>query len=796
MGKLVSDETSKKLIKEVISKLKKSHDIKLEPFRDKLKKVKAGEDQNTIRPYTLFCHCVLNIVRNEQLNPQSYLEILNYGEEVYRTIFPMAEESVDFEYRSMVFLELFEKNGSVTRKNFNYDIFNLFRESANYLKWYMRIALDKRFAGIEKECTEYGMMARSYFGSEDTFTANYIYVSQEMMDSENPSKVLETEMKNVEHMAGIYDVDEALIMEAEQKIMAARDSVDRAQASLEMINQKIKTITQLTESAVDRVKRICDNEIGYAVGQIDDADARLRKSYEDFLETQREGVLMKKDQLVNDVISETNLRLADIKKELRRTLDMAKLELSDINRESDRLLEKAASFRKDDEFIKGFLKKNDEQEKLAKKLEKIMLLNDKSLDILAEHIQKQADEPAEENVSAATENEYERNREDAQSEGRDKGYFAAVNGKKGAGKGGQNSPINAGNSAGRTGDSAGAANRAGRTGEVMGSQTYADIPGIIPVSDEYDEIPEVCPLLNEDIDFQERLSRVMHEKQKREEAGVHFHKMFDDVIVAVMENANPYLIGPSGCGKTYMVSQIADILGVGFVDIGYINEEYDILGFQTANGGYSRPNFYRCYKYGKIAFCDELDNGNSRATVKLNSFLSNTVNAGYSFPNGEHVNRHGNFRIIAAGNTSGNGADSIYNTREKIEESVQQRFTPIYVGYDNGVEKSILGPYDDWYSFVILFREATDSWSRTSHSAAPGIITTRDATRIRKYLDNGSFSAEKIIDYEFIQTKDDSYLAFLADYMKNNCGDDNPGIELITEFCNKVELIRNGDIVR
>ena len=106
----------------------------------------------------------------------------------------------------------------------------------------MRIALDKRFAGIEKECTEYGMMARSYFGSEDTFTANYIYVSQEMMDSENPSKVLETEMKNVEHMAGIYDVDEALIMEAEQKIMAARDSVDRAQVSLEMINQKIRLL--------------------------------------------------------------------------------------------------------------------------------------------------------------------------------------------------------------------------------------------------------------------------------------------------------------------------------------------------------------------------------------------------------------------------------------------------------------------------------------------------------------------------------------------------------------------------
>ena len=244
--------------------------------------------------------------------------------------------------------------------------------------------------------------------------------------------------------------------------------------------------------------------------------------------------------------------------------------------------------------------------------------------------------------------------------------------------------------------------------------------------------------------------------------------MFDDVLIAVMENSNPYLIGPSGCGKTFMVSQIARILGMDFIDIGYINEEYDILGFQTANGGYSRPNFYRCYKYGKIAFCDELDNGNSRATVKLNSFLSNLKDASYSFPNGENVRRHPNFRIIGAGNTDGNGADSNYNSREKIEESVQQIFTPIYIGYDNEVEKKILADYPDWYSFLVLFRMATDEWGRNNYGDAPGIITTRDATRIKKYRDNNSFDMEKILEYEFIQTKDITYLAFIEDHIRKN----------------------------
>ncbi|MBO7631558.1 MAG: AAA family ATPase, partial [Lachnospiraceae bacterium] len=302
-------------------------------------------------------------------------------------------------------------------------------------------------------------------------------------------------------------------------------------------------------------------------------------------------------------------------------------------------------------------------------------------------------------------------------------------------------------------------------------------------------------LLDESIPFATRFAEAMKRKQMMMNRGVHFHKMFDDVITAVIENANPYMIGPSGCGKTFMVQQIAAILELESIDIGYINEEYDILGFQTANGGYSRPNFYRCYKYGKIAFCDELDNGNSRATVKLNSFLSNNKNAHYNFPNGERVARHPNFRIIAAGNTTGSGADINYNTREKIEESVQQRFTPIFVGYDNEVEKSILGNYNDWYEFVVAFRHATDAWSKHTHFSAAGIITTRDVTRIRKYLDNRSFTPAKILEYEFVQTKDPEYLAFLAkeigaEVKKNTYSD--ACRKIYAMFASRVTEIRSG----
>ncbi len=280
-----------------------------------------------------------------------------------------------------------------------------------------------------------------------------------------------------------------------------------------------------------------------------------------------------------------------------------------------------------------------------------------------------------------------------------------------------------------------------------------------------ERIMSVNPLLDPKVEFSKRYALVMKEKERRMAAGELFHEKFDDVLVAVMEDANPYLIGPSGCGKTYMVGQIASLLNMEYTDIGYINEEYDILGFVTASGRYSRSNFYRCYKYGEIAFCDELDNGNSRATVKLNSFLSNKNDSSYSFPGGERVKRHPNFRVVGAGNTEGNGGDINYNAREKIEESVQQRLLPIYVGYDNRVEKAVLRDYPEWFEFVCLFRMATDKWTQASGIEAPGILSTRDTARIKRYLENGSFSCAKIMDYEFVQTKDSEYLAFLDQCM-------------------------------
>lgn len=303
-------------------------------------------------------------------------------------------------------------------------------------------------------------------------------------------------------------------------------------------------------------------------------------------------------------------------------------------------------------------------------------------------------------------------------------------------------------------------------------------------------IPATNPLLDRNVPFRERFALVMKEKERRISRGEIFHEMFDDVITAVMEEANPYLIGPSGCGKTYMVKQIGEILNIDCSDIGYVNEEYDILGYVTAMGEYSESNFYRLYKYGGIAFCDELDNGNSKATVKLNSFLTNQTHACYFFPGGERVEKHPNFRVIAAGNTDGSGADVNYSTREKIEESVLQRMIPIYVGYDNRVEGMILKDYPAWFEFACAFRAATDRWGEVCGIPAQGIFTTRDAYRIRQYLQNTSFSPRKIMTYEFIQTKELEYLGFLKEELEKRFRKGSEAYKLYQMFAEETELLR------
>ncbi len=728
----ISEEYNERRLAAMLDSMEGSKDSALP---ERIKRYKRNHEASVIQPLCLMTACLDTLLQNSSYKDKETDEAFAYGEWVYSQIFPYGISGEDSDRLAMVMIRMFRINSVVKKRCFDRVCFDLFKNKDNYFRWIESIPIQFSMKALLPAVRKYSLAAKSCYYDEDMFTADMISVMEKFVNGNDVSSVLEIELKRLEHMSGIYNVDESMVLLAEQQVQSAKHIVGNAESLLSQIEERVKSLNMLSQAATDNLKQVCESEIRKSQELLGGMNTKVNIELNRCIEEQKRSLDFDRRKIVDSVISDSENRLDELRKTAQSIVGAARLELTKLNRESGEVVARVTDYMKNDAQLQAVLSNAKNSEELMRKMDKLVILNDTNIDMLTEEtIRRQQ---------------------------------LAEDAKANAGK---------------------------RTVTVQsGSQTASPLTARVDVPV---EIPEVNPLLDENIPFTDRYKQVMHYKEQMKKRGDIFHEKFDDVLMAVMENANPYLIGPSGCGKTYMVSQISELLQMEFIDIGYINEEYDILGFQTADGGYSCPNFYRCYKYGKIAFCDELDNGNSRATVKLNSFLGNTTGSGYNFPNGEFVPRHANFRIVGAGNTSGNGADSNYNTREKIEESVQQRFVPIYIGYDNRVEREILKSHDDWYSFVVLFRNATDAWGRNSHGAPSGIITTRDVTRIRKYLENKSFNASQILDYEFIQTKDESYLSFLANYVLNNAGKNEKAGNLVNMFVEKVNAIREGRVIR
>lgn len=692
-----------------------------------------------IQPLELFVEVFSTMIQNtHDFSIYSYYDTLQKAEDIYHKMFPYGVNTDDFAHLAYTFVNFFKPNGLTAAELFDMTLMSTFSNKQNYVEYMNTITDTKAFTECLNHITQYALTVRQYFVDDATYTANMKQITQKLLLSGNKKSIIDENIQKVEHMAGIYNIDEMDVAKTEAQLVQANALLTHALDILTQADKKSEQLNRIMKDTSETIQSISKRETDLLTSKALSAKADITAAYNSFLETQRQEILIQKDVLLGQLFQEAEAKLNELRTMSRAITATANSELVRINTETTTAMDKLSQYISKEEHLSEVLAKAAENNELYDKITKLELLNNQTIEALTKNLESQNNAVASEpNVTKSV--------------------------------------------------SSTALPTSTQVIVTSESTPKEEAPAVIPT---------VNPLLDPSIPFMQRFQMVKAEKQRRMKLGEHFHEMFDDVITVLMENANPYLIGPSGCGKTFMINQIASILNLDFIDIGYINEEYDILGFQTANGGYSTPNFYRCYKYGKIAFCDELDNGNSRATVKLNSFLSSGTNACYSFPNGENVKRHANFRIIAAGNTSGNGADANYNTREKIEESVQQRFTPIYVGYDNAVEEKILGSYTAWYQFVVLFRQATDAWGNQNDCAASGIITTRDTARIKQYLDNGSLDMARILNYEFIQTKDLEYLAFLSKFMGERIDSYSEARNIYTMFDAMITSLRKKGGIR
>lgn len=183
------------------------------------------------------------------------------------------------------------------------------------------------------------------------------------------------------------------------------------------------------------------------------------------------------------------------------------------------------------------------------------------------------------------------------------------------------------------------------------------------------------------------------------------HEKFDEVLQIVNLDIPVYLTGKAGTSKNVICKQVAEALGLDFYFTNAVTQEYKLTGFIDANGKYQETQFYKAFTKGGVFFLDEMDGSIPEVLIILNAAIANRY---FDFPIGK-VEAHPNFRIIAAGNTLGTGADNNYTGRYCLDRASLDRFALINIDYSPKIEKAMALNNMDLVNFAHAFRKATDS---------------------------------------------------------------------------------------
>lgn len=177
---------------------------------------------------------------------------------------------------------------------------------------------------------------------------------------------------------------------------------------------------------------------------------------------------------------------------------------------------------------------------------------------------------------------------------------------------------------------------------------------------------------------------------------------FETIVTFLSVCEHVYLYGPAGSGKNVLCEQVAKALNSEFFYLNTLYTKYDITGFMDATGKFIETVAYKFLKSEKgVLMLDEIDNSQAEALIPINALLAN----GYlTFANGETLYLDEKHKIIAAGNTNGQGATEEYNGRYKMDESTRDRFAFFFIDYDKAVEEAIVGEKKDILSFIYDMR--------------------------------------------------------------------------------------------
>lgn len=202
--------------------------------------------------------------------------------------------------------------------------------------------------------------------------------------------------------------------------------------------------------------------------------------------------------------------------------------------------------------------------------------------------------------------------------------------------------------------------------------------------------------------------------------AVVYHKDFNVIKNCVQMDIPVYLYGPAGSGKNYTLQMIADQLHLDFYFTNAVQEIYNLTGFIDANGKFHETEFYKAFSMGGMFFLDEMDASIPDVLVKLNAAIANRY---FDFPNGK-ITAHKDFRVVAAGNTVGSGANELYTGRQVIDAASLDRFVAIPFGYDVAIEMALANNNTDLVHFIHNMREIAEQNGIRATFSYRAIIST------------------------------------------------------------------------
>lgn len=233
------------------------------------------------------------------------------------------------------------------------------------------------------------------------------------------------------------------------------------------------------------------------------------------------------------------------------------------------------------------------------------------------------------------------------------------------------------------------------------------------------------------------------------------HEKFDTVLKLVNMDIPVYLSGEAGTGKNVICKQVAEALGLDFYFTNAVTQEYKLTGFIDANGTYHETQFYKAFKNGGLFFLDELDASIPEVLVILNAAIANRY---FDFPTGK-IEANKNFRLIAAGNTLGTGADNVYSGRYCLDGASLDRFSIIQIPYSKKIEEYITNKDKQLIEFCHMYRKAVAECNINS------IFSYRGLTAISRL--KGSLPIKDILNICLIKGMNIDDLKSIQNNLKN-----------------------------